>query len=232
MVGAVGFTAGAATALAPHLATMLPSAPVASAVMPPPSPPAEPATPLPVQWTAAPQRVEQQVNLPRVPGVQPSPPPQAAQPRAEGLVGAAATRGSEAQADPPGAAAPVVFTRLEIADAGTFRAIGRTFRFAGIEALGLDETCRDSQGREWPCGRRAQAAVQQLLRQRSVRCVEVGTEAATALMRCTVGRTDVSAWLVEQGWALPRAGDQRLATLHIEARNARAGRFAPDGGIR
>lgn len=126
----------------------------------------------------------------------------------------------------------MVFTRLDLVDAGTFRAIGRTFRFAGIEPPALDETCRDLQGRDWPCGRRAQAALQQLLRQRSVRCIEVGTETAAALMRCTVGRTDLSAWLVEQGWALPRAGDQRLAALHIEARNARAGRFATDGGLR
>jgi endonuclease YncB( thermonuclease family) len=194
---------------------------------------AQPAPESRTSWTTQPQRVDPAANPPRQPAAgQPAGRTQPGGPAgaAPAPAGPAATSGSATPPEPAGTPAPVIYTRLDVVDAGTFRSAGRTIRFADIEALGLDESCRDRQGRSWPCGRRAQAALQALIRQRSVRCVETGSEGATLVMRCTVARTDISAWLVEQGWARPRgAGADRLAALHEGARNAHAGQFAVDG---
>jgi endonuclease YncB( thermonuclease family) len=183
-----------------------------------------------VAWTSAPERVERRepTEFAVAPADINARPPAA--PTAPPIAGAAATRGSAVAETPEGATA--VYTRLEVIDGGAFRSAGRTIRLAGIEALAPDETCRDARGAAWPCGRRALAALRDLVRQRSVQCVETGEADGATVARCRVGRTDLSAWLVEQGWARPLGQDARLAGLHQEARSARAGQFGPPAATR
>ncbi len=54
-------------------------------------------------------------------------------------------------------------------------------------------------------------------------------ERETVVADCTVGNTDIGAWLVENGWAEPAPGaPERLVTLHAAARAAGRGLYAPD----
>jgi endonuclease YncB( thermonuclease family) len=215
-----------AAAAQPVAVAPAPADPIAALVAETAAPAAAPR----VQWTSAPQRVERRepTEIAAAPAdINARPPAPAA---AAPVAGPAATRGSAVAETPQGATA--VYTRLEVVDGGAFRALGRTVRLAGIEALAADETCRDARGATWPCGRRALAALRDLVRQRSVQCVETGEADGATLARCRVGRTDLSAWLVEQGWARPRGEDARLAGLHQEARTARAGQFGSPAAAR
>jgi endonuclease YncB( thermonuclease family) len=202
--------------------------PAQPAQAPSPSPAAAPAGTGPeraVAWTTTPQRVE--ARPPTLPAQLPAGPAAPSPPAPEAPSGAAATRGSTVSDDFP-AGTPAIYTRLEVTGAGAFRAVGRAFRFADVEALGAEDTCRDQRGATWPCGQRARAALAALVRQRSVHCVETGTDGATTVVRCRVGRTDLSAWLIEQGWARPPQGSNRFAGLAAEARRAGAGQFVTD----
>lgn len=175
-----------------------------------------------VLWTPLPQRVDDSFAVPRIESAvpEPPPPPPAAPPR---VLGAAATRGSSVD-DATAAQQTLTFTLAEITGPAGFTANGKTVRFAEVAALDVDATCTDATG-VWPCGRRALAAVRDLIRRRPVYCLEVATEADTLVARCRVGRTDISAWLVEQGWAKPLGSDARLTALANEARANRAGQF-------
>lgn len=178
-----------------------------------------------VAWTTTPQRVEQ--RAPTLPAALPSGPPPPSPPPAEPVVGPTATRGSTLTDEFP-QGTPAIYTRLEVTSAGGFRVVGRPFRFADVEPLAAEDTCRDQRGATWPCGQRARAALAALVRQRSVHCVETGTDGTTTMVRCRVGRTDLSAWLVEQGWARPPQGSNRFASLHADARRSGVGQFVSD----
>ena len=115
---------------------------------------------------------------------------------------------------------PLLFQPVAEA-AGVIAAGGRTLTIAGVEPLTDSETCQLAGGGEWPCGRAARTAFRGLLRARAVTCdFPEGEVADDATVPCRVGRRDIGAWLVENGWA--RAADD---TYLAEARAAReAGR--------
>lgn len=204
--------------------TASPVAAPLAATDPPPSPLTS------AEWTATPQRVDSTNALRRVPGA--AVPNDAATLPAtgsDGLIGSTATAGSVMLQDPPGPRA--VYARVEVVDARTFKTPAKTVRLAEIEALPLERTCRDAKGQAWPCGKRAQAALVTLLRGRPVTCFEVSIEGKDSVARCRVGRTDIAAWLVEQGWARPSSTNERLGKLQAVARAAHAGQFTVDSNL-
>lgn len=190
---------------------------------PPPSPLTS------AEWTTTPQRVDSTSGLRRLPGVAPSDAPGTPPAAPDGLIGAAATAGSVMLQDPPGPRA--VYARVEVIDARSFKTPVKTVRLAEIEGLPLERTCRDAKAQTWPCGKRAQAALVTLLRGRPVTCFEVSGDAKESVARCRVGRTDIAAWLVEQGWARPSGPNDRLAKLQTVARAAHAGQFTADSNL-
>jgi endonuclease YncB( thermonuclease family) len=56
----------------------------------------------------------------------------------------------------------------------------------------------------WPCGAAAKTALRRLIRARAVVCDLPGPgEHKSFTARCAVSGTDLSTWLVRQGWAKP-----------------------------
>ena len=77
-------------------------------------------------------------------------------------------------------------------------------RLNGIVASKADAQCHDKQGKNWPCGAAAKTALRRLVRARAVVCdlPEPG-EQKSFTARCAVSGTDLSTWMVRQGWAKP-----------------------------
>lgn len=113
--------------------------------------------------------------------------------------------------------------------AGVIEAMGRTVTVSGIDAVALDETCTDDQGRQWACGLRARGAFRAFLRGRAPVCVMPPDNEAVATAPCHLGKQDIGAWLVSNGWARP-AKDGPYVEAGEKAKTARKGIFgaAPD----
>ena len=81
------------------------------------------------------------------------------------------------------------------------------------------------EGQELPCGAAAKTALRQLIRARAVVCdlPEPG-EQKSFTARCAVSGTDLSTWLVRQGWAKPNdPPEPALADAAEAAKSERIG---------
>jgi endonuclease YncB( thermonuclease family) len=86
--------------------------------------------------------------------------------------------------------------------AGRIDAMGRSVFISGIGIVDQDETCTDGKGVAWACGLQARSAFRRFLRGRAVVCAippEGGHDLVGA--QCRLGKQDVGAWLVSNGWA-------------------------------
>ncbi|ODA67064.1 hypothetical protein A7A08_01808 [Methyloligella halotolerans] len=117
------------------------------------------------------------------------------------------------------------FYRVIVRDAGTLKTGNHIIHLQGIAVREEDETCKDEDGTSWPCGIRARAALTRLIRGRAVVCdlPRTGDEAEFT-SRCRIGETDLSLWMVEQGWAKPATDtDDTFAKARDKAKEAKLG---------
>jgi endonuclease YncB( thermonuclease family) len=97
---------------------------------------------------------------------------------------------------------------------------------AGTESVDPAQTCT-SDGVEWQCGIRARTAVRLWLRGRALSCqVPPQADRAFIVANCRLGKQDVGAWLVSNGWARAVAGGP-YAAAEEKARQAKIGIFGP-----
>lgn len=82
------------------------------------------------------------------------------------------------------------------------------------------QTCKTAT-QVWPCGNFAKAALQRFIRMRSITCE--GKYKTPELYKgfCKIGNTDISHWLVSQGWA--KADGASLRTLMQQAMDKKIG---------
>lgn len=142
--------------------------------------------------------------------------------------------------DAPAPPEPELYNLVIIESAALIDARTRRFRLAHVEAPAADERCTGSGGRTWPCGRRARTALRRLVQRRAIACDPLTDEGTPApnepppdgepvVAQCSVGGTDLSRWLVENGWAEPTAdAPEEWAALHAAARAEGRGLFADD----
>jgi endonuclease YncB( thermonuclease family) len=111
-----------------------------------------------------------------------------------------------------------------VPDSGTLEAGDVVIKLNGIAASKADAQCPDAQGKNWPCGSAAKTALRRLIRARAVVCdlPEPG-EQKSFTARCAVSGTDLSAWLVRQGWVKPT--DPSEPTLADAAKAAKSERI-------
>lgn len=104
--------------------------------------------------------------------------------------------------------------RASVIDGDTLEIHGRRIRLDGIDAPEAGQAC-GRRGRTWPCGRRAAQALAAFIADRPVRCAGGTTDRYGRLIaRCRVGRTDLSAWMVRNGWAMAY---RRYSTAYVDA---------------
>jgi endonuclease YncB( thermonuclease family) len=128
----------------------------------------------------------------------------------------------------------VTFHQPVVLDAGNFRTKKLTIRLAGIDAPALEETCPSRLGGDWPCGRRARTALRALVRRHAITCDNMEeTAGGVVLATCRRRGVDLSAWMVEQGWARPQEGAAQVLVDAAEAaRAARKGLWQLDWSAR
>lgn len=176
-----------------------------------PAPPSPPASPT---MTAEPER-PQGTPLERKPGSLPG-----ERAEAERQVQLEAP----APVKPPEPPKPKRLFQVKVEDAGTLKSGDLVIRLGGIETRSAVERCTFEAGGEWPCGAVARAALARVIRGRSVECVLEDKAEGEVVTRCTAGNTDLSQWLVRQGWAEPKsADDAKLADAEADAKRERRG---------
>ena len=109
--------------------------------------------------------------------------------------------------------APKLYYRVTVRDGGTLQSGSVVIKLAGIAARDDEATCKGTNGKAWPCGAAAKAALTRLIRTRAVTC-EVPQQGAPkeVVARCSVAETDISTWMVRQGWAEPNDTNEPALT--------------------
>jgi endonuclease YncB( thermonuclease family) len=147
------------------------------------------------------------------------PAPDAAKPEAEQV---AALKDTDRTGTVTPQAATKLYRRVTVRDGGTLQADGVIIQLAGIAPREATATCKDERGQSWRCGAAAKSALARLIRTRAVSCALPKTgEHNIFVARCEVGNTDLSAWMVRQGWA--EAKDPALAEAAEAAKDERLG---------
>jgi endonuclease YncB( thermonuclease family) len=117
----------------------------------------------------------------------------------------------------------VFFKRVRVEAGGTIRADGHNLDLYGMELVRRNRICAP-EGVRWACGQRAFIAMRGLLEGQSISCrflAAVGSPKAV----CLVGDTDVTQWLLSQGWAELAEGitDENYVEAVGSARRRKAG---------
>ena len=118
-----------------------------------------------------------------------------------------------------------IYYRVIVSDSGTLEAGDVVIRLNGIVASKADAQCHDKQGKNGPCDAAAKTALRRLVRARAVVCdlPEPG-EQKSFTARCAVSGTDLSTWMVRQGWAKPNdPPEPALADAAEAAKSERIG---------
>jgi endonuclease YncB( thermonuclease family) len=127
----------------------------------------------------------------------------------------------------------LIIGRAWIIDGDTIAISGRHIRLEGIDAPESDQTCTDSKGKTWPCGRTATSELRAHIRGQQVTCRWTALDRYRRVLGvCTLpDGSDISAWMVRQGWALAYGFAKTYAHEEAEAQAAGrgiwAGRFVP-----
>ena len=118
-----------------------------------------------------------------------------------------------------------IYYRVVVPDSGTLEAGDVVIKLNGRVPSNADAQCQDKQGKNWPCGAAAKTALRRLVRARAVVCDLPGPgEQKSLTARCAVSGTDLSTWLVRQGWAKPNHQPQpALADAAEAAKSERIG---------
>ncbi|WP_381420500.1 thermonuclease family protein [Sphingorhabdus arenilitoris] len=116
---------------------------------------------------------------------------------------------------------------IRAADGDSFSVGAKKLRLRGIDAPERDQICVDENGKDWPCGLAAKAALARLLEQPNLTC-EAGAydRFGRALAKCAVSEhSDIAANLVASGFAVSQEfnGIRDYSREEDRARSAKRG---------
>lgn len=123
---------------------------------------------------------------------------------AERVAALKATDAKDAADATPPLAPTKLYYRVRVRDGGTLQSGDVVIRLAGIAARDAEATCKDKKGKAWRCGAAAKSALAHLIHSRAVTCeLPTSGKPKDFAARCKVAGTDLSTWIVRQGWAKP-----------------------------
>lgn len=94
--------------------------------------------------------------------------------------------------------------QAKVIDGDTLEINGERIRLVLVDAPESRQACLGPRGRAWPCGQHAALALSDMLRGRPVACLSEGRDQYHRILgQCSVGGMSISAWLIENGWAVP-----------------------------
>jgi endonuclease YncB( thermonuclease family) len=117
--------------------------------------------------------------------------------------------------------------RPYVIDGDTVDVSGTRVRLEGIDAPELEQSCTDTRGQPWPCGRTAARELRSHLGSRELTCAPTGFDRYRRILAvCSLSGSDVNAWMVRQGWALAYGYAGTYHAQQDEAQTARRGIWA------
>jgi endonuclease YncB( thermonuclease family) len=92
--------------------------------------------------------------------------------------------------------------QASVVDGDTIEIHGARIRFNGIDAPESRQTC-ELNGRQYLCGQKAAIALSDFIAAHTVSCKKTGMDRyRRVIAKCFADGTDLSAWMVSQGWAI------------------------------
>lgn len=115
--------------------------------------------------------------------------------------------------------------QASVIDGDTIEIHGERIRLVSIDAPESRQPCFDQQGRAWRCGQQAALALSDFIARRPVACQSEGRDRYRRILGdCAVANVSLSAWMIENGWAVPYYDrDRRHAAGADRAKAARRG---------
>ena len=123
--------------------------------------------------------------------------------------------------------------RARVIDGDTIDIAGTRIRLEDIDAPEANQTCVDSRGQAWPCGKTATDELRAHIGGREVNCKANGFDRYRRVLAvCSLpDGSDLNAWMVRQGWALTSGYFRTYGAEEAEAELAKrgiwAGQFTP-----
>lgn len=94
--------------------------------------------------------------------------------------------------------------RASVIDGDTIEIRGERIRLVSVDAPESRQTCLDAGGRAWRCGQQAALALSDMIGRSSIVCLSEGRDQYDRILgQCSVSNVGLSAWLIENGWAVP-----------------------------
>jgi endonuclease YncB( thermonuclease family) len=129
---------------------------------------------------------------------------------------------------------------VHLSDGDSFRLGDRRYRLHGIDAPELHQECKDHNGRNWPCGKRARSELRRLIGNHPLECRTVATDRFGRIVAtCTAGGRDLAEEMVRSGYAtvFTRSGfaspyESAQQQARAEKRGMWAGNFETPGDWR
>ena len=123
--------------------------------------------------------------------------------------------------------APIV-GQAWVVDGDSLRIAGTSIRLEGIDAPEWDQSCTESGGQSWPCGRAASRELRSHIRGQALTCRSRARDRYGRIVATCVlpDGGDVNAWLVRRGWAVASGFSRLYASEEAEARAAKRGIWA------
>ena len=98
---------------------------------------------------------------------------------------------------------PVISFIPRIISGDTFEFSGRYFKLFGVAAPIADQTCADSKGRSYRCGRQSATWLKEWIDDNEIECHVIQQSTAGNMVgTCSYGEYDIGAALVDAGWAV------------------------------
>ncbi|MEL6244968.1 MAG: thermonuclease family protein [Pseudomonadota bacterium] len=114
----------------------------------------------------------------------------------------------------------VLMGEVRATDGDSLRMGDHRIRLFGIDAPESAQTC-DLNGDSWACGRASRKALERLVKGETVHCVTRDMDRGRHVAICTAGEIDLSAHMVERGWAVAFTRYSfRYASQELTARRA------------
>jgi endonuclease YncB( thermonuclease family) len=126
------------------------------------------------------------------------------------------------------------FSNVQVLQDGTLRSGTKTIQLYGVTLPERKKLCTSSRGFRWTCGVTAYVALRNLVQSQSIACNILSESEKHVLAQCKVDQTDISVWLLQEGWAelAPGVNEKLYANATALAKTNAVGLWSngpPDG---